>query len=376
MATIYFHIPFCKQKCFYCDFYSEIAPQYIDSYIDTMIEELYLRKFYLPKNEKISSIYFGGGTPSLLTNRHFEKIFYAVNQLFIIRKKAEITFEANPDDLSDNFFNEIKSLPFNRLSIGIQSFNDKFLKKINRRHTAQQAVEAIQLAKNHNFTNISIDLIFGLPTQKLNDWKNELKTAFLLDIQHISAYCLTYEEGTPLYASLRRGEVSETSEKILNEMYLYLIQSAKKQGFEHYEISNFAKKSFRSQHNSAYWNYGKYLGVGAAAHSFDGKSRQWNVRSIENYIAAIASNSPFFEKELLTEKDKYNEYIMLALRTAEGVDLEFIMKNFNKKYGNYFLNNIQKFITLKKIHITEKNIFLLTKEGILISNSIISELMM
>jgi len=376
LATIYFHIPFCKQKCFYCDFYSEIAPQYIDSYIDTMIEELYLRKFYLPKNEKISSIYFGGGTPSLLTNRHFEKIFYAVNQLFIIRKKAEITFEANPDDLSDNFFNEIKSLPFNRLSIGIQSFNDKFLKKINRRHTAQQAVEAIQLAKNHNFTNISIDLIFGLPTQKLNDWKNELKTAFLLDIQHISAYCLTYEEGTPLYASLRRGEVSETSEKILNEMYLYLIQSAKKQGFEHYEISNFAKKSFRSQHNSAYWNYGKYLGVGAAAHSFDGKSRQWNVRSIENYIAAIASNSPFFEKELLTEKDKYNEYIMLALRTAEGVDLEFIMKNFNKKYGNYFLNNIQKFITLKKIHITEKNIFLLTKEGILISNSIISELMM
>lgn len=341
-----------------------------------MIVELHLRKYYLPKNEKISSIYFGGGTPSLLSGKHFEKIFNAVNQLFIIEKNAEITFEANPDDLTEIFFNEIKNLPFNRLSIGIQSFNNKFLKKINRRHTAQQAVDAVKLAKNHNFTNISIDLIFGLPAQTLNDWKNELKKAFLLDIEHISAYCLTYEEGTPLWTSRRRGEICETSEKILNEMYLYLIQTTEKQGFEHYEISNFAKKDFFSKHNSAYWNFGKYLGIGAAAHSFDGESRQWNVGSIQNYIAAIAANTPFFEREFLTEKDKYNEYIMLASRTAEGIDFEFITKDFNKEFGNYFLKNIQKFISTKKIQLTANNKYSLTQEGILISNSIISELMM
>ena len=376
MASIYFHIPFCKQKCSYCDFYSQIAPQYIDSYIDAMIAELYLRKDYLPTNEKISSIYFGGGTPSLLSGKQFEKIFDAVNQVFITDKNAEITFEANPDDLSEIFFKEIENLPFNRLSIGIQSFNDKFLRKINRRHTAQQAVESIQRAKEHNFTNISIDLIFGLPNQTFSEWKADVKKILSLDIQHISAYCLTYEEGTQLFESRSAGQILETSEDILNKMYLFLIQSAEKQGFEHYEISNFAKNGFRAKHNSSYWNYGKYLGIGAAAHSFDGENRRWNIPSIEKYIAAIASNKPFFEQEILSRKDKYNEYIMLSLRTAEGVDYEFIRKNFQEEYENYFFNNIQKFIATKKIILTENNRYVLTKEGILISNSVISELMM
>ncbi|MCL1867993.1 MAG: radical SAM family heme chaperone HemW, partial [Paludibacter sp.] len=344
--------------------------------IDAMIAELHLRRYYLSENEKISSIYFGGGTPSLLSARHFEKIFYTVNKLFKIEKTAEITFEANPDDLTENFFDEIKNLPFNRLSIGIQSFNDKLLKQINRRHTAKQAVDAVQFAKNHNFTNISIDLIFGLPHQTLSDWEIELETAFLLDIEHISAYCLTYETGTPLWNMRESGKICETDEKTLNQMYLLLLQMAENQKFEHYEISNFAKRGFHSQHNSAYWKNEKYLGIGAAAHSFDHASRQWNIPSIQKYIAAIAENAPFFEKEILTEKDKYNEYVMVSLRTTEGVDFEYIKKNFDVKFANYFSKNIQKFIFAKKILPAANDKYSLTQEGILISNTIISSLMM
>ncbi|GHT17293.1 coproporphyrinogen III oxidase [Bacteroidia bacterium] len=375
MATVYFHIPFCKQRCTYCDFYTEVAPQHIDTYIDTMVAELHARQNYLPENETISSIYFGGGTPSLLSAQHFGKIFNAVNQLFMLEKNVEITLEANPDDLTENYFREIKNLSFNRLSIGIQSFNNELLKKINRRHTAQQAVQAVQLAKQHGFTNISIDLIFGLPAQILSDWKNELETAFSLNIQHISAYGLAYEEGTPLWTSRERGEIAETDEQTMNEMYLLLLQIAENQKFEHYEISNFAQCGFRSRHNSAYWSGAKYLGIGAAAHSFDGANRQWNTASIKQYIAAVTKNAPFFEKEILTETDRYNEYVMVALRTAEGVDFEYITKNFNQKFSDCLLKNIQKFILTKKIK-TAKNRYLLTPEGILISNKIIAEIMM
>ena len=340
-----------------------------------MIAELFLRRNYLEENKPISSVYFGGGTPSLLSAKHFGKIFNAVNQLFTLEKNAEITFEANPDDLTEFFFNEIKNLPFNRLSIGIQSFNDKLLKKINRRHTAQQAINSVQIAKNHNFTNISIDLIYGLPSQTFFDWENELKTAFSLDIQHISAYCLTYETGTPLWKKLVQGKISETKEEILNQMYLHLIQTAENQGFEHYEISNFAKNDFRARHNSAYWKGEKYLGIGAAAHSFDGETRQWNVPSIQKYIAAIAEKKDFFEKEILSPTDKYNEYVMVSLRTAEGVDFEYIKNNFGNDYANYFSKNIQKFILSKKILPAANNHFSLAREGILISDEIIRELM-
>ncbi|MDR2824365.1 MAG: radical SAM family heme chaperone HemW [Prevotellaceae bacterium] len=373
MSSIYFHIPFCRQRCAYCDFYTEVAPQFVDNYMDTMIAELHARRNYLPADEVISSIYFGGGTPSLLWARHFEKIFYTVNQLFTLEENAEITFEANPDDLTENYFEQIRHLIFNRLSIGIQSFDDYLLKKINRRHTAQQAINAVQLAKKHGFTNISIDLIFGLPAQTLSDWQVELETAYSLDVQHISAYGLIYEEGTPLWRSRARGDVAETDEQTLNEMYLLLVQTAENQNFEHYEISNFARRGFRSRHNSGCWHGAKYLGVGAAAHSFDGLSRQWNVASIGNYIENVRNGTSFFEKEILTETDKYNEYVMVSLRTVEGVDFEYINKNFATKFADYFIKNIKQFISTNKVKIA-RNRYFLTKEGILISNSIISRL--
>jgi oxygen-independent coproporphyrinogen-3 oxidase len=341
--------------------------------MDTMIAELHARRNYLPADEVISSIYFGGGTPSLLWARHFEKIFYTVNQLFTLEENAEITFEANPDDLTENYFEQIRHLIFNRLSIGIQSFDDYLLKKINRRHTAQQAINAVQLAKKHGFTNISIDLIFGLPAQTLSDWQVELETAYSLDVQHISAYGLIYEEGTPLWRSRARGDVAETDEQTLNEMYLLLVQTAENQNFEHYEISNFARRGFRSRHNSGCWHGAKYLGVGAAAHSFDGLSRQWNVASIGNYIENVRNGTSFFEKEILTETDKYNEYVMVSLRTVEGVDFEYINKNFATKFADYFIKNIKQFISTNKVKIA-RNRYFLTKEGILISNSIISRL--
>ncbi|MDR1653122.1 MAG: radical SAM family heme chaperone HemW [Prevotellaceae bacterium] len=374
MASLYFHIPFCKQRCAYCDFYTEVAPQFIDIYIDTMIAELYARRDYLLQSETVSSVYFGGGTPSLLRTQHFEKIFYAVNQIFTIDKNAEITFEANPDDLTADYLSEIKNLPFNRVSIGIQSFSDRFLRAVNRRHSAKQAIDAVQFAKDYGFENISVDLIFGLPGQTLKDWTAELKMAFSLDIQHISAYGLTYEDGTPLWKSRMLGNVAPTNEQTMNQMYLRLLQMAENNGFEHYEISNFAQQGFRSQHNCGYWKNSKYLGIGAAAHSFDRVSRQWNVASIKKYIENVKGNKTFFEKEILTEKDKYNEYVMLALRTAEGVDCEYINKHFGREFSDYFFKNIQKFILTEKIKTAENRCFL-TPKGILISNAIISEMM-
>jgi oxygen-independent coproporphyrinogen-3 oxidase len=374
LSAIYFHIPFCKQRCTYCDFYTEVAPQLVDAVIDTMTAELALRKNYLPEKEEVNSIYFGGGTPSLLRRNHFEKLFAAANQHFTISRNAEITFEANPDDLTDEYFEEIKNLLFNRLSIGIQSFNDDFLKKINRRHTAQQAIEAIERAKNHGFKNISIDLIFGLPEQTLDDWKRELETAFSLGIQHLSAYGLTYEQGTALWQQLQLGKTAPTDDETMNEMYFHLLHTAENQKFEAYEISNFAKNSHHSQHNSSYWNGAQYLGIGAAAHSFDGNSRQWNVADIRKYVAAVQNGQPFFQREVLTETDKYNEYIMLRLRTMEGVDIAFVKQIFGEEFSAYFQREIQEFIHTKQIAFSNEHYYL-TKQGKILSNLMIEKAM-
>ena len=373
MAGIYIHIPFCAKRCTYCDFYTEVAPKLIPVLVDSIVRELNVRKSYL-QNETINTIYFGGGTPSILNPEEFSKIFETIFSIYSVDKNAEITFEANPDDLTVDFFDSIKTLPFNRISIGIQSFDDEDLKRINRRHSAKQAAEAVKNAQNAGFTNISIDLIYGLPFQTIEKWNRQLDTALSLNIQHVSAYGLTYEEGTKLWKQRENGTVKPVIDETMNEMYLLLVNKMKENGFEAYEISNFAIRNFRSRHNSSYWKQDMYLGVGPSAHSYDLNSRQWNIASITKYISALENNTTFFEKEELTLFDRYNDYVMVSLRTLEGIDLAFLEQKFGLELATYCFVNIQSYIENNYAIHSDKKLSL-TLEGIMISNQILIQLM-
>jgi oxygen-independent coproporphyrinogen-3 oxidase len=373
MAGIYIHIPFCKQRCTYCDFYTEVAPQFIPSIIDSMIKEIDIRKDYL-HNSVINTIYFGGGTPSILHSGQFSDLFEATNNRYLVAKDAEITFEANPDDLTSEFLASIRLLPFNRLSIGIQSFDDEDLKRINRRHTSKQAVEAVVKAQAAGFTNISIDLIYGLPFQTIESWERQLDKAFSLHIQHISAYGLTYEEGTPLWKQRESGKIKSVDDLTMNKMYLLLLEKMKQNGFEAYEISNFSLPGFRSRHNSSYWKQEPYLGIGPSAHSYDLLSRQWNIASIQEYIRAINSGTLFFEREELTLNDRYNDFVMVSLRTSEGIDVTLLRLEFGSELTDYCLKNIKTFIDSEQVYYSEDKLRL-TASGIQISNLILIQLM-
>jgi oxygen-independent coproporphyrinogen-3 oxidase len=373
MAGIYIHIPFCKQRCSYCDFYTEVAPQYIPTIIDSMIKEIELRKEYL-QNSLINTIYFGGGTPSILNAAQFSALFEAINNRHQIAEDAEITFEANPDDITPEFLASIRSLPFNRLSMGIQSFDDDDLKRINRRHTSKQAVDAVEIAQDAGFDNISIDLIYGLPFQTMEKWERQLDKAFSLHIQHISAYGLTYEEGTPLWKQRENGQLETVDDLIMNDMYLLLLEKMKQNGFEAYEISNFALPGFRSRHNSSYWKQEPYLGLGPSAHSYDRISRQWNVASIQQYIKAVNDGSSFSEREILTLNDRYNDFVMVSLRTSEGIDLKLLESEFGPELAGYCLKNIKTFIDSEKVYYSDEKLRL-TPAGIQISNLILIQLM-
>ena len=373
MAGIYIHIPFCKQRCTYCDFYTEVAPQFIPTYIDSLIKELQFRKDYL-NNAPIDTIYFGGGTPSILNFDQFKAIFDVIYKLFTIADHPEITFEANPDDLTLEFLTSMQALPFNRLSLGIQSFDDMDLKRINRRHTSMQAVKAVKDAQAAGFDNISIDLIYGLPFQTTTSWERQLDMALKLNIQHLSAYGLTYEEGTVLWKQREKGEIESVDEVEMNRMYLILLDKVKEKGFEAYEISNSALPGFRSRHNSSYWKQEPYLGVGPSAHSYDLISRQWNVSSIKEYIKAIDTNSGLFEREILSLYDRYNDFVMVSLRTSDGLDIEFMRKEFGSELAEYCLINIKSFMDSEKVYNSDGKLRLSTK-GIQISNLILIQLM-
>jgi oxygen-independent coproporphyrinogen-3 oxidase len=371
MAGIYIHIPFCKKKCNYCDFYTVVAPSLIPNIVDSICKELHIRKDYL-KNEKIRTIYFGGGTPSILNTKQFQTIFNTIFSLFEVEDNAEITIEANPDDLTKNYLSSLTSLPFNRLSIGIQSFDDTDLKRINRRHSGQQAIEAVKNAQQAGFNNISIDLMYGLPLQSLAAWEQQVHQALALHVQHISAYGLTYEEGTILWKQREKGIVTTLEDETINAMHLLLVHKLQAYGFEAYEISNFSLLGYRSRHNTSYWNNHHYLGVGPSAHSFDGDSRQWNISSNSKYIAAVNEGTPFFEKEQLTENEKYNDFVMISLRTSEGLHLDTLEKKFGKKMKNYCFENLKKYIKSEYITLNN-NTLRLTHKGIQLSNMIISE---
>lgn len=373
MSGIYIHIPFCKQKCTYCDFYTRVAPALIPDFVDAAAHEIDFRADYL-EQKNIQTVYFGGGTPSILTNNQFQTIFDAINRNYHIADSAEITFEANPDDLTDNFFKSIEHLPFNRISMGIQTFDDNDLKLINRRHTGRQAIEAVQRAKFYGFENISIDLIYGLPGQTMDRWQLQLQTALDLNVQHVSIYGLTYEPGTRLWKQREKGQVNVVDDDTMLNMYESLLNTMKLYGYEAYEISNFAKPGFRSRHNSAYWHMEPYLGIGPSAHSFNGSSRQWNVGSIAGYIEALKGQKIFFEKEELTENDRFNDYVMVSLRTNEGVDMSYIRERFDNKYITCFEEAVKQYLMSEKM-LMKGDFIKLTMSGIHISNMIISDVM-
>jgi putative oxygen-independent coproporphyrinogen III oxidase len=373
LAGIYIHIPFCKSRCIYCDFYSGTNFSFLNRYVTVLCQELILRKDFL-KGEKITTVYFGGGTPSVLSTCHFQQIFDALSANFDLSQCEELTLEANPDDLSDDFFQSIKIFPFNRLSVGIQSFNDVYLQFLHRRHTARQAIEAIARAKKYGFKNISIDLMYGLPDQTIGDWETTLQQALQLNVCHISAYHLIYEEGTCLWKMKEAGKVCEIDEELSVQLFEVLMTTLKANGFEHYEISNFALPHFRSRHNSSYWNATAYLGIGAAAHSYDGSCRLYNVADTQRYCEAIEQGTNCLYTEKLTKNEQYDDLIITSLRTCEGLSIDNVRNLFGDEYVSYLLQQAKPYLQNKTLCLTATHLKL-SHTGIFVSDGIMSDLL-
>ena len=334
--------------------------------------ELSLRKEYL-QNKQVKSIYFGGGTPSILEKDEINSIIEKVYGTYNISKNAEITLECNPDDLSRDKLIELKEAGINRLSIGVQSFNDKELKWMNRSHNAKQVKECLKIAQQVGFNNITIDLIYGLPNQCISNWEENLKELFKYNIQHFSAYALTIENRTLLKHLVNTNKIELLKEELIVEQFNLLINKANEQSFIHYEISNFGKEGCFSKHNTAYWQNKHYLGIGPSAHSYNGKSRSWNISSNKKYIQKIRQGEGFFEVEKLTENQMYNEYIFTALRTIWGVNSNQIEKKFRKKMLIHFLKEIEKWESEAFVQQTD-NIFTLTRKGQVFADKISSDL--
>jgi len=373
MAGIYVHIPFCRLKCYYCDFYKTVNISLTKKFIKALENEIVQRKNYLD-NELVETIYFGGGTPSVLNETELTEILKFLNLHFNVSSTAEITFEANPDDLSVEYLHEIYHTGVRRLSIGIQSFQNEFLQKMNRRHDANQAIQAVENAAKTGFNDISVDLIYGLPGLARDQWKADLNQVFQLPVQHLSAYHLTYHKGTPFYTWLKKGTLKALNENESIWQFQTLIQISKKNDFEQYEISNFAKDRKYSKHNSSYWNGVKYIGLGPSAHSFNGISRSWNVSHIESYIKAVTAGLPYSEEEILSESNKYNEYILTRIRTIWGVSIEQLKTEFGTEKAIYFQQNIEKYIALDLVK-QQSGIYTLTENGMFVSDEIMANLM-
>jgi len=342
LAGIYLHIPFCKQACTYCDFHFSTQMDLKPRLVTALLSEIELRKSYLG-NEAIETIYFGGGTPSLLSASELQVILSSLHSTFSILPQAEITLETNPDDLSPESLDAWRRSGINRLSIGLQSFNGDELRWMNRAHTAEQSLSAIHLAQEKGFDNITIDLIYGSKFQSLKSWEETLEKVLSLNIQHISAYNLTVEERTRLGNAVSKGREPEVSDDLSSSQFLVLSDTLRRAGFSHYEISNFGRPGFESRHNSNYWRQKKYLGLGPSAHSCDGQSRQWNVRNNQIYVRALEQGRIDFEKEDLSPRDLYNEYVMTRLRTTWGCDLSEIESRFGPLYLEKFMASVKEF---------------------------------
>lgn len=373
MAGLYIHIPFCAKRCLYCDFFSNTEMKFKEPYVDAIIREMELRKEYIG-GEPVETIYFGGGTPSQLQVADFERIFEAAARLFDISNCKEVTLEANPDDMTPEYVSSLRSLPFNRVSMGVQSFQEKDLRFLNRRHDRSQALRAVALCKENGIGNISIDLIYGLPGQTLDEWISNLDEAIRLDIPHISAYHLIYEEGTALYKLMEAGKIAPAEEELSVSLFSTLIYKLTEAGYLHYEISNFGHPGYISQHNSSYWTGKKYLGIGPSAHSYDGESRQWNISSLPLYLKGVVSGHPDVELEELDLNTRYNDYIITGLRTMWGIRLPEIKEQFGEEKQTYLEHQAAAYLR-KGLLIRKNDRLTLSKEGIFISDGIMSDLL-
>lgn len=358
MSGLYLHIPYCKQKCHYCDFHFSTSLQTRDEMVEALISELDQRKDYL--KQPLNTIYFGGGTPSLLTAKDFEKIFSCISDNFRINSNAEITVEANPDDLDEKKLTELKSVGVNRLSIGIQSFDDKVLQWMNRAHTKQQTYNAIEAATRLGYENITVDLIYGIPDQNENYWPDQLKQFFSLNLPHLSAYTLTIESSTAFGNWARKGSLIPASDEQALREFDLLLSEVVKHDFEQYEISNFAREGYISQHNSAYWKGLPYLGIGPSAHSYNGAVREWNVANNNKYIQAIKTGSGIRETEVLSEEDKFNEMLLTRLRTKWGVDLASLKAKYPEFYSET-VTEIENYLSSGHLSVTDEVLSVTTK---------------
>lgn len=373
MAGIYIHIPFCKTRCIYCDFYSTTRSEWKERYIRSLCRELEMRKDYL-QGAPIETIYFGGGTPSQLAGDDFRLIFDAIERNFGMKQVREITLEANPDDLTPEYVQMLADLPFNRISMGIQTFNEETLRLLKRRHTAEQALAAVGRCREAGFRNISIDLIYGLPGETEESWEYDLTQAIALNVEHISAYHLIYEEGTRIHEMLQQHRVCEVDEESSVHFFSRLIDRLAAAGYEQYEISNFCRPGYYSQHNTSYWQGIPYLGCGPSAHSFNLTQREWNVASLKDYMEGIENGKRAYETEDLDTVTRYNEFIITSLRTRWGISLKKLKEEFGSELWHYCLDMAA--LSLKNGKLIEKDDTLrLTREGIFISDSIMSDLL-
>ena len=372
MSGLYVHIPFCKSRCIYCGFYSTVGLDLRQQYVEALCKEMEMENEKRKgKNEKLKTIYLGGGTPSQLTTEQLRQLFYNIYKVYG-RDAEEITIEMNPDDVTETYAEALPELGINRVSMGAQTFDNARLKFLHRRHRAEQVEQAVKRLRKAGIQNISIDLMYGFPDETLEDWKQDIKKALTLNVEHISAYCLMIEEGTVLYERVKSEKVkvkNDKDEELERQMYELLIDQLTQAGYEHYEISNFARQGYRSRHNSSYWHDVPYIGLGAAAHSYDGACRSWNVADIRQYIAAIERGERPAEYETLDEDTRYNDRVTVALRTSDGLDLTTL----SEKHRRYCLKEAQRYLSDGLLRLDE-NRLVLTRKGLFVSDMVMSGL--
>ena len=366
---IYIHVPFCLKRCIYCDFYSTTyGVEWKRSYVSALKKEMALRRTEIDSS-RVPSLYIGGGTPTQLPSSLLIELFQAINNSFTLSSDAEVTIEVNPDDVTPQLIDTLRQTPVNRVSMGVQTFSDDLLRFLNRRHTSAQALKAVELFRSAGYDNISLDLIYGLPGQTFDCWTRDVRMLIELGVPHLSAYALSYEEGTPLYKMLQDGSLSEVPEDLSWQMYEYLMDEAETVGFEHYEISNFAKPGMHARHNSSYWNGSPYLGLGPGAHSYDGESvRRSNDTSLQGYVQSTADVP--HHTEILTSEERYDELVMTRLRTAFGLPLRIL----SPEQKSYCMQMSEPHILCGNLSF-ENDVLRLTRKGIFVSNDIISDLM-
>ena len=374
MAGVYVHIPFCASRCLYCDFFSTTESEKRESYVDALLHEMQCRKEELSAAQHVETIYIGGGTPSQLSIDNLKRLFDGIYSIYDVNENAEVTIECNPEDVTSSYAAGLTTLPVNRVSMGLQTFDNNRLRFLRRRHTSEKSLESVYLLKEKGYKNISIDLMFGFPEETLQMWSDDIDKALSLGVPHISAYSLMYEEGTPLTRLKDSGKINVVDDETMLSMYTLLKNKMEDAGYEHYELSNFCLKGMESRHNMSYWTGKSYIGLGAGAHSYDGVHRRWNITSLEKYIEGVHDGSVYWESETLSATDHFNEYIMTRLRTKNGIDIDYLHSSESKDIMT------KEFERLLDLHLSTGNLveengrLRLSRKGLYISDSVMSDL--